>query len=1207
MNHRILKSLLVTLGVLLLPLWAQAQMATEPLLTKGGNVESNLVLMYDDSASMPAGFLYQFGGNPGVFGMTGPDSNFAPPPTNTRAYRSPDINQMYYDPRILYKLRINADGTTLVAGTPSTITFNVFFYKGTYPTSLGAPYPQVWTTPTLAISYHNPYTPPAAEVVAGSTATYPNAVATGGGPFPKFINRSDCVASATSCSLAEERQNYANWLLYHSNRQELTRTGIGLAFQSLPATFRMGWGTINKMDGGAGVLDAGVAQYNPATKTRFFNWLYSNATDGTVAGTPNRLALQSVGKYFQRTDSDGPWGTTPRYTSTSQVTPGTVVSSEATSAHASCRRSFAMLVTDGYYNDAAPTWAAPAPPSTNIDGSIPPQVANKNNAAGTFQPVFPYPDTRSNTLSDMASFYWSRDLRTDLPNAINSGSAFWQNLTFYGITLGLYGTLKQDAPTLAALKATPSSWPAPTINNPTAIDDMWHAAINTGGRYLSAKNADDLINAVAAMSSEINRASSSQSGVAVSTANLTVGTRKYTPRYSTVSWVGDIDARNLDPNTGTEINTAWQLEGIDPITLGPTASMIPLAAARNIWVGNAATSAPRAVTFTFTAMSSASLTASMTGTVNAALINYLRGDMANEQDDADNPLGIYRRRSTLPSGVDSATPRIWEGRMGDVVNSSPVLVKGGTDLKYQGLPVTYAPAGSYDAFLASKATREGVLYVGANDGMLHGFRDGLGANDGGTEIFAYVPRAVLPNLGLLANPSYVHTYYVDGPNVETDAYWTGAWRNVLLGTTGAGAKAVFAIDVTTPFNAAAAPNNVAMNASNVLWEVNSGSTGFSELGHVLTDVQSGPLINGQWVAIFGNGYFSASGTARLFVVNLQTGALIKEINTGVGGGNGLGGVRVVRDAQKRIIGAYGGDLKGNLWKFDLSDLLAVNWRVGLGGVPVYSAGATKPITAAPGVLTHPSGGYVVAAASGKFYENTDLTNLAQQTVYGIWDSVAFGSTTLPGVTLTGTASLVQQTISAAITVTQVIVSSVDLSTSTQVVSFFSVSTNPVDWTTKKGWYINLPNSGQRVVFPVETLAGSVIAVDSISPISAAGAAGDPCSATNQGAGWVYLIDGLTGQGPPASILDTNGDGAINDSDLAVSGFSSLADGRNTSLKIISQSTVTVTALAIISGGSGSAVGTAFDCRRLGAWGSFSCTAASNQGIRTREWRQLFMR
>ena len=117
---------------------------------------------------------------------------------------------------------------------------------------------------------------------------------------------------------------------------------------------------------------------------------------------------------------------------------------------------------------------------------------------------------------------------------------------------------------------------------------------------------------------------------------------------------------------------------------------------------------------------------------------------------------------------------------------------------------------------------------------------------------------------------------------------------------------------------------------------------------------------------------------------------------------------------------------------------------------------------------------------------------------------------------------------------------------------------------------------------------------------------DPCSATNQGSGWVYLIDGTTGQGPPAAILDTNGDGAINDSDLIVSGFPSLADGRNTSLKITSQTTTTVTAVAIISGGSGTAVDTQLDCKKLGTWGGFTCTS-TGKGIKTREWRQLFMR
>ena len=184
-------------------------------------------------------------------------------------------------------------------------------------------------------------------------------------------------------------------------------------------------------------------------------------------------------------------------------------------------------------------------------------------------------------------------------------------------------------------------------------------------------------------------------------------------------------------------------------------------------------------------------------------------------------------------------------------------------MRYHLLPASTPGGSSYAAFLASKRTRAGIILVGANDGMLHAFRDSDGA-----ETFAFIPRSLLPTLGLLAAPSYGHRYYVDGPLTESDAYWGGSWRNVVVGSTGAGSRAIFGLDVT---------NTAALSADSVLWELDH--TQQPEMGHVLAPVEVGLMKNGQWAAVFGNGYSSLSGKAQLFIVNLQTGALIKRIDT----------------------------------------------------------------------------------------------------------------------------------------------------------------------------------------------------------------------------------------------------------------------------------------------------------------------------------------
>ena len=191
---------------------------------------------------------------------------------------------------------------------------------------------------------------------------------------------------------------------------------------------------------------------------------------------------------------------------------------------------------------------------------------------------------------------------------------------------------------------------------------------------------------------------------------------------------------------------------------------------------------------------------------------------------------------------------------------------------------------------------------------------------------------------------------------------------------------------------------------------------------------------------------------------------------------------------------------------------------------VYTA-CTPP---APG---DPSGGYVVAFGTGKFYQTVDATSTTTQALYGVWDSVPVGTTTTPsGVTQTGLTNLVQQTISSAITGTQIITNS-DLTTSTVVLNYYSVSRNPIDSSTKRGWYINLPNSGQRVIYPMETLIGPIVAVDTMSPDRSG--ARDPCVNATAGRAWNYVIDMLTGAGPSTAVFDTNGNGKLDMTDMMV--------------------------------------------------------------------------
>jgi len=1190
MVTRNLKNYALTAVAIVAVSTALADVAQEPLLNRPKTVAPNLALVMDTSGSMDANYIYQYG-RIDTSGM-GPQG---PEPTSGTDYgsMSPDVNRIYYDPRVRYLPRVDYLGNPLTPDPPTTkdTGWRVYIRNTTMAPTTACPSGAYTTGQLVDIScyYNTSYTPPASAVVPGSTATYPNRIRSSTSAsivFPKFLNRTDCVASSTSCSLTEEGQNYSNWRKWYSTRGLMATTGIGHAFQDLKNdSIRLGYTTIGYINNNSR-LYSGVSSFSciksPATtcsyatssgtsKDNFYTWLYGLSFSG---GTPNKYAVYRVGQYFERTDSDGPWSTLPDPTSTgitTVTTPSGPGKAELPADHASCRRSFSMLVTDGYTNGGGPT-LSPA----NFDST----VISIPNAVGTTtyrQPLTgttaaaPYKDASSNTMADIAMYYWGRDLRT-LANRVPKISTLtvdnpstWQNVSFYAVTLGIDGTLPRTTTTLANLKNGTTPWPAPTDNDPTTIDDLWHATINARGEMLNANNNTELTNGLKRMFESIAGTPQTLSGVAVSTTFLKSGTRKYKPEYVPGSWTGKLSAIELDSTTGNDkvpTNVYWQVEsGVDPNTQDPV-SLIPDVATRQSKV------------FTWNGSSGTLFNTASSG-LSSDLVNYVMGDASKEVRKG----GAYRTRTA---------------KLGDIVNSSPAYIHDNIDLNYEKLVGSY---GDYRAFVTSKIARpEGVLFVGANDGMLHGFRDTTGA-----EVFAFIPKAVIPKLTKLTETPYTHQYYVDGPNTETDAYLDSTWKNILLGTTGAGAQAVYAMDVTAP---------TAMTASSVMWEVNSSTSGFGNLGYIFSDVQAGvveapgTLANDNWVAIFGNGVGSSSGVASLFVVNLKTGALLKEIVVDSSGSNGLGGVRVVRDATQRIVGAYAGDLKGNLWKFDLTGSNKSNWKIGLGGSPLYAAGSSQSITATPAIVPHPSGGYVVNFGTGKFYETSDtVAPFVTQQLYGVWDKQAFGATSTPaGASLSGTASLQAQTIG---------------STIVNGTTYYTVSTNAVNWgdglsSGQRGWYMALPNSGQRVAYPIERLfeksSSTFILVSTISPVSSASE--DQCVQTGSGSGWVYIIDGVTGSGSIKPTLDTNGDGKVDSADVVVSGYQDQVDGRPTPIEI-SNGGVGGDDIGCIESAQSTCTQFKLQC---GQPGMPACKCVTNCGgggtaptIKKREWRQLFMR
>ncbi|MDO9090977.1 MAG: PilC/PilY family type IV pilus protein [Burkholderiaceae bacterium] len=1095
---------------------AQAQMSQTPLLTAGSSVPPNIVFTIDDSGSMAFECLpdnlcvgdYYVGTTPGDVGSTYKDGVATTTLSSlfNRQMRSGDYNPQYYDPSVTYLPWRKEDGTRYPAYTATAAPYSALAPGTTVNLVRNQTFNTVWCTSKDNCNGSNRngsyYVAQYFTLISGTGSSLSNftqtLITTTVASYTKAASRQDC-AGTSSCTFAEEAQNFSNWFTYASRRIDAAIGGTAEAFYSLPLSYRLGYGRINKstsssIDGvNARTVVRGLRPYTGTDREDFYTWLSTVTPSG---GTPLRRAMDDVGQYFTRTDNRGPWSATPGTTDAS--------------AHLGCRRAFHILMTDGFWSTGSGTTAVVG--TGNQDGTAGPTVTGPNGQSFTYNRPYPYRDNQSDTLADVAMYYWKNDLRPDLTNEVKpttGNPAFWQHLVNYTIAFGLRGNLNNPAD-LPALTANTKNWGTPSSNDNAKIDDLWHAALNSRGLSLSAVNAVEYANALRSIINDIDERNGSEAGVAVSGRFLSANSRKYVPEYRTNLWVGELTAVSLDA------------DGNDDAVLWKASEKMPAAADRKIFTFK--DSATKGITFTWTSLTAQGMTSllSVSAGSGAAMVNYIRGDATGEGT-------VYRTRSK---------------KLGDIVNSSPVLVKDSLDMQYDFLPSTTAGRSTYREYLRNKKNRGAQIFVGANDGMVHGFDD-----SSGTETFAFIPRALLGELRHLSEIPYFHQYYVDGPMVEADVYdpASGAavkWRNLVIGSGGAGAQNLFAINAPVPSSpvgtGTVTPTVMPPGASDILWEVSSSSSGYEEMGNIIASPESGLMRNGDWAVITGNGYMSASGKAQLFIINAVTGALIKRIDTGIGSGNGLGGVRVVRDSQQRIVSAYAGDLKGNLWKFDLSGSSSGSWVVAFGSTaaspkPLFKAvnrtGDAEPITAAPQYVNHPLGGVLVLAGTGKLFEDADPSNTQERTLYGLWDKVKVGATSDDStLIISGTTTLVLQQISTTISIT---------TTSGDLVDYWSVTSRTVDYATQRGWMLPLTmQSGQRMIYDPQVALNRVF-FETVVP----GASVVTCQASS-GVGYNFVLDPFSGAaGLDGATFDTNGDGVIDSLDnTAAVAYKSNADG-----------------------------------------------------------------
>ncbi|MGB8409830.1 MAG: PilC/PilY family type IV pilus protein [Gallionella sp.] len=800
-----------------------------------------------------------------------------------------------------------------------------------------------------------------------------------------------------------------------------------------------------------------------------------------------------------------------------------------------------------------------------------------------------------NTLADVAEYYYVTDLRDnslgnctgalgagidvcqdDVPHA-GLDAQSQQHMTTFTLGLGARGKMVHPTPPLTPYQdlttscnpatdgdfcailtgpqatssicswqaaGTVCNWPVPVSGSNTNVDDLWHAAVNGRGLYFSATDPNTLgaglTKALAGIQSRVGAASAS----ATSSPNLTQSNNfLFSATYASAVWTGDVTSRTIDPTTGDVSATInWdaqsQLDSLinsDPSADKSTNRKVYMFDSANTYgtnlkpflYGNMTATEqgyfnnqcnPGVAVLSQCTTSNLSAGQITSGNLGVNLVDYLRGSQALE-----SPIAIYRPRTHF---------------LGDTVNSKPL---------YLQFPIYSFTDPGYSAFVTQQTTtspRQGVLYVGANDGMLHAFNVNTGI-----EMWAYVPKIVMPNLYKLADAQYAtqHQYYVDGSPQTMDIYVASAtnnlsvgWHTILVGGLGLGGQGFYALDVTNP------------SSPQALWEIcyNSALCAISDpdLGYSYGN----PIItkrstDGRWVVLVTSGYNNGAGSGKgtLFELDAVTGAVLHKTTTDATATNPPSGLAkisswidsIATNYTSRYV--YAGDLNGNVWRFDLGvpgpDVAPISTMIASLKDPsgVAQSVTTRPELADPlndvtNSLTG-TGNPGVFVATGRYLGASDVSNYQVQSVYAIKDDLTKTGAAdyYPNPRTYATKPFVQQFLYQPTSTTR------------------TVSANNVNWSTDSGWYVdfviydssNNPvvpavSPGERVNIDPQLVNGTLIVVTNI-PFSSVCTAG--------GTSWQYSFNFLSGSNVAGSI---NAGSLLNNGSALTAGFTivRLSDG-----------------------------------------------------------------
>jgi len=881
------------------------------------------------------------------------------------------------------------------------------------------------------------------------------------------LSYSDLGAITDITQVNNIKQNFANWYQYHRRRYFNLKGSLASLISTSP-NYRYMLGAINS----SSVLVEAPTD-NDSLSSHNDNLISSMLEyDLAQQGTPLRQGLNLAGNYFMSTDSNAP-------------------------IQNACQLNFTVLMTDGFWN-----------------GSF-------TNAAIGDQDS----DTFSQTLADVADYYYDTDLRTDLANTVptsSNDSNVQQHMNTITLSFGLQGSLSDSNgdgwPDVNGVNLTSNStlWGNPTTSTAfqEKVNDIWHAAFNSRGAYVDVTASSTLLDSLNSVLSTIDERVGSAASVTLSAGSMSETNVVYQSKFSSIDWSGDVQAFPINTSTGVVSSTAtWSAETqLDAKDHDERNIIFSFLDGTDSYTGRS---------FTYTNLPSDWLTALRTNQQSGfdtdaeyeqAIVDYLRGDSTYNNGDT------FRARS---------------GKLGDIVHSSPVYVGPPSETAKP-----YSTDADYTIFKSTYNTRDPMIYVGANDGMLHVFD----ASDGEEEL-AYIASGMKDNLYKLAAPSYEHHYYFNATPVIKDAWGNftdgNEWKTVLVTGFGAGAKGLAALDVTDP------ETFDATNADIIpLWEFkeedrtgddDAHNTTHPYLGHIYGTPAIAKMNDGNWAVITGNGYNSiengsSNGKAVLYILDITTGEPIKILETSAGSGtnpNGLSESSLVdTDDDGDVDLIYAGDRLGNLWKFDVSGSNTSSWMVSYTNAenvyaPLFAAGSTQPITAGLTIGRHPTGrGRMIYFGTGQYLTSSDNTATGQndQAFYGIWDKDTSNSDFNSSLT---SATLLEQDITLQTTFTVAVQDSEgNNASSSTTVTARETSRNIIDWDSHNGWYLPLvdpngTNNGERVISTPQLRAGRII-FTTMQPSSTA------CQTSGQS--WLMELDAASGARLTTVSIDLNQDG-----------------------------------------------------------------------------------